>query len=283
MIYKYINQNVRFAKRTAKNRNKVPIASASGKQLHTYITEKQNNKITEVEKHIAVIENQLDEIRDLKSTVQEIRLEKDESVEDVEKWSTEQEKRMECYDNPIEQLQGRLKSLKKQDEDEIKEKEHEEEHRKVKFRYEEQKKIEERKLYLQSQNERKASDKEIISTNVKLPKLVITKSEGTHLDWLRFWGQYDTEVGKSNLSTGGNFSYLKELLNPRVRALIDGLLFNTEGYERAKNILVIKFGKQSEVVNAHIQSVMNLPNIQNYQLEKIHEFYEKLTSHIQAL
>ena len=42
--------------------------------------------------------------------MQEIRLEKDESVEDVEKWSTEQEKRMECYDNPIEQLQGRLKS-----------------------------------------------------------------------------------------------------------------------------------------------------------------------------
>ena len=153
----------------------------------------------------------------------------------------------------------------------------------MKFRYEEQKKIEEMKLYLQSQNERKASVKEIISTNVKLPKLVITKSEGTHFDWLRFWSQYDTEIGKSNLSTGGNFSYLKELLNPRVRALIDGLLFNTEGYERAKNILVIKFDKQSELVNAHIQSVMNLPNIQNYQLETIHEFYEKLTSHIQAL
>ena len=50
---------------------------------------------------------------------------------------------MECYDNPKEQLQGRLKSLKKQDEDEIKEKEYEEKHRKMKFRYEEEKKIEE--------------------------------------------------------------------------------------------------------------------------------------------
>ena len=61
------------------------------------------------------------------------------------------------------------------------------------------------KLYLQSQNERKTSDKEITSKNVKLFKLVITKFEGTHLDWLRFWSQYDTEVGKSNLSTGGIF------------------------------------------------------------------------------
>ena len=80
------------------------------------------NKIKEVEKHIAVMESRLDEIRDLKSIVQEIRLEKDESVEDVEKWSTKLEKRMECYDSPKEQLQSRLKSLKKQDEDEIKEK-----------------------------------------------------------------------------------------------------------------------------------------------------------------
>ena len=62
----------------------------------------QKNKIKEVEKHLAVMESRLDEIRDLKSTVQEIRLEKEESVKDVEKWSTKLEKRMECYDNPTE-------------------------------------------------------------------------------------------------------------------------------------------------------------------------------------
>ena len=95
--------------------------------------------------------------------------------------------------------------------------------------------------------------------------------------------QYDMEIDKSNLSAVGKFTYLKELLDPRARALINGLPFNAKGYERAKNILVIKFSKQSEVVNAHIQSVMNLPTIRIYQLEKIHEFYEKQTSHIQAL
>ena len=112
---------------------------------------------------------------------------------------------------------------------------------------------------------------------------MITKSEGTYLDWLRFWSQYDTEIDKSNLSAVGKFSYLKVLLNTKLRALLDGLQFNTEDYERAKNVWVTKFRKQSEVVNAHIQSVMNLPTIQNCRLEKIHEFYEKLTSHIQAL
>ena len=151
----------------------------------------------------------------------------------------------------------------------------------MKFRYEEEKKIKEMKLHLQGKNEKKTSDKEISSTNVKLPKLVITKFEGTHLHWMCFQSQYDTDVDKSNPSVVGKFSDLKELLNLRVRALIDGL-FNTETYERAKNILVTKFGKQSEVVNAHIQSVMNLPTIQSYQLEKIHEFYEKLLSYVQV-
>ena len=74
----------------------------------------QRNKIKELEKHIAVMESRSNEIRDLKLTVQEIRLEKDKSVKNVEKWSTELQKRMECYNNPIEQSQNRLKSsLKK--------------------------------------------------------------------------------------------------------------------------------------------------------------------------
>ena len=105
------------------------------------------------------------------------------------------------------------------------------------MRYEEEKKIEKMKLYLQSKNKRKNSEKEISSTNVKLPKPVITKFEGTNLDWLRFWSQYHTEIDKSNLSASGKFSYLKELLNPRVRALIDGLLFNTKGQTEGKEYL----------------------------------------------
>lgn len=43
-----------------------------------------------------------------------------------------------------------------------------------------------------------------------------------------------------------------------------------KGKQRAKNILLKKFGKQSEVVNAHIQSVMNLPAIQNCRLDVSH-------------
>ena len=78
------------------------------------------------------------------------------------------------------------------------------------------------------------------SPGAKLPKLVIPKFEGTHLDWMRFWNQLETEIEKANLTQVAKFSYLKELLVPSVRASVDGLPFTTEGYERAKTILQTK-------------------------------------------
>ena len=89
-----------------------------------------------------------------------------------------------------------------------------------------------------------------MATIVKLPKVVITKFKGTPADWLRFGGQFEAEVGATNVSQIAKFSYLKELLEPEVLMYKDGLPFTTEGYERTKNILKTKFGKENEIVNA---------------------------------
>ena len=51
-------------------------------------------------------------------------------------------------------------------------------------------------------------------------------------------------------------AFLKELLEPKVRASVDGLPFTAEGYERAKNILKLKFGKTSEIVNAYVNNII---------------------------
>lgn len=79
------------------------------------------------------------------------------------------------------------------------------------------------------------------------------------------------------------FSYLKELLEPKLRTAIDGLPLTMEGYERAKNILKTKYGKPTEIVNAYVQTIMSLPIIHGAQPTKIHEFYEKLVYSIQSL
>ena len=70
---------------------------------------------------------------------------------------------------------------------------------------------------------------------------------------------------------------------PKVRASIDGLPLNSEGYESAKNILKTKYGRPSEIANAPIQSIMGLPVIHGSKPVKVSEFYEKLVTSIQTL
>ena len=79
------------------------------------------------------------------------------------------------------------------------------------------------------------------------------------------------------------FSYLKELVGPKVKTAIDDVPFTTEGYQRAKNILKSKYGQMSEIVNAYVQNIMALPVITGSHPRKIHEFYEKLLFNVQSL
>ena len=44
-----------------------------------------------------------------------------------------------------------------------------------------------------------------------------------------------------------------------------------------------KYGKHSEVANAHVQNIMPLPHINNSNTYKIHEFSEKFWSSVHAL
>ena len=71
---------------------------------------------------------------------------------------------------------------------------------------------------------------------------------------------------------------------PKVHLLIDSLLpFTSEGYTRAKNILLTKYGKPNEVANAHVQNIMSLPQIDNPNPQKVHDFSGKLLCSVQAL
>ena len=48
-------------------------------------------------------------------------------------------------------------------------------------------------------------------------------------------------------------------------------------------MLKSKYGKDSEVANAHIQALISLSTITSSNPYKSNEFYEKLVTHIQAL
>ena len=122
-----------------------------------------------------------------------------------------------------------------------------EEEKRMQRRLEEERRIQEMnaemKKLKKTEGRRGSREDEV---RVELPKLVIASQagqfEGTHLNWFRFWNQYETQIDKFGISPISKFSYLKELLAPKAPVLLDGLPFTTEGYERAKVILKSKFG-----------------------------------------
>ena len=62
----------------------------------------------------------------------------------------------------------------------------------------------------------------------KLPKLSITKFDGTFEQWLSFWNKFRAEINSTDLRPVTKFDDLKKLLLPKVQVDIDGLPFSTE-------------------------------------------------------
>ena len=88
------------------------------------------------------------------------------------------------------------------------------------------------------------------SVKKKLPKFVISKFEGTALDWFRFWNRFESEVDKQDISPVTECSYLTEFSFTQVRKPTDGLPLTSEGYSMAQIVLLAKFGKPRVVANA---------------------------------
>ena len=68
---------------------------------------------------------------------------------------------------------------------------------------------------------------------IKLPKLPVTKFDGNFANWLPFWNTFQAEVDKSDLPRVTKFAYLKEWLEPKVRAEIEGFTLYDRGISKS--------------------------------------------------
>ena len=122
-----------------------------------------------------------------------------------------------------------------------------------------------------------------LKVEAKLPKLHITKFNGTYGDWPRFWNLFSETIDKSSISPVNKFAYLQELLCEKAERSIEALPHTSEGYNRAISILTDRFGKESEVVKTFVKEVLELQHIATANTKKIHDFYEKLSCCVQSL
>ena len=235
----------------------------------------ESKRITETERHKRLFTTKLDEIEELKKKVIKAKYVKDEE-ESIDAWEKQLDEKLKMIKDQLVILQQENQIICTEDEASKSHLREEQERIQRDEKAEQELEIEKRTLELRYKDETSHKDEKVELVKVKLPKLVITPFQANHLDWLRLWNEFNAEIEKSALPAVSKFSYLKELLTPKAKVLINGLPFNAEGYERAKVILESAYGKPTEVAKAHVQQIVGLPSITYYNVPKIQKLYEKL-------
>ena len=237
-----------------------------------------------IERHKDALTKVVASIEESKREVEQSKLEKGESLENVEAWGREIEGKIDEGDTEIARLRKYLDDMASKAEQEKWRKQEEFAAKQFEDQLRYDKALFEQKIELEKATKSATTTaKSAKSERVRLPKLEITKFDGKLENWLPFWNKFEAEIDSSDMVAVTKFAYLKELLEPKVRQGIDGLQFTTEGYERAKNILKTEYGKVSEIVNTYIENIMALPVVTGTQPLKVHEFYHELAYNVQSL
>lgn len=230
-------------------------------------------------RHKEILKKIVNAIEDLKVDIEKAKLEAGEIVENVQKWGAIIEQHTDEADLAISDLTRSLEEAATRAEDYKREKE------KTLLDQEEELEFEKLKLEQKAkiQQTEQAATKPASKSNLKMPKLIITKYDGTYEKWLSFWNKFEAEIDSSDLPAVTKFAHLKEFLESNVCESIDGLPFTSESYQRAKNILTSNYGKISEIVKTYIDNLNALPVITGSQPSKIHKFCQTLNYHVQSL
>ena len=170
------------------------------------IVEKGNlEKIARHKEALAQITSEVDK---LKLQVEKAKLESGETVDEIQKWGQEVEESVEEADDNVTILAHCLEEAAVRAEN-------------AKLRKEEMliARKREEELKFEKKVEMQLADKPVKSTgkSVKLPKLVITKYDGTFEKWLSFWNSFKAEVDLQDIPAVTKFAFLKEFLEPKVR------------------------------------------------------------------
>ena len=171
----------------------------------------QSGNVNEVKNQIAYYEDSLNEIRNLQREVKRAKISAGEPLQAIKEWDMEITERKRSEEELYHSMAKVLDNY-----------ENAERHYEVE------------KLKLSSGRREEAAGRHVPppaaqEQHARMPKLVISKFQGTHRDWFRFWNQFQAEIDKTNVNQVTKFSYLKELLVPRVHSFGRRFAFHFRG------------------------------------------------------
>ena len=84
------------------------------------------------------------------------------------------------------------------------------------------------------------------------------------MEWTSFWDSYSSSIHEnSDLSEIDKFNYLRSLLEKSAAEAVSGLKIFSANYQEAVDNLKNRFGNQQQIVNAHMNALLNLTKVGN--------------------
>ena len=133
-------------------------------------------------------------------------IQSEKSEEEVTQWSPDLEEGIAKTVTTSEVIKRAVAKFKDDAENYGRYLQDKEQEKRMQRRLEEERRIQEMKAEMKKSKkteEKRGSRKGEV--RVKLPKLVISQFEGTHLDRFRFWNQYKTQIDKYGISPISKF------------------------------------------------------------------------------
>ena len=123
------------------------------------------------------------------------------------------------------------------------------------------------------------------NTQVKLPKLELKKFDGDHSKWISFWDSFEASVHKNeSLTAIDKFNYLNSLLERSAAEAISGLILGASNYEEAIDILKARFGNKQQIINRHMEILLNLESVTSrYHVRSLRQVHDTVESNVRSL
>ena len=139
-------------------------------------------------------------------------------------------------------------------------------------------------VQLPNSNPASSSSIQETSPRVKLPKLDMKKFDGEVSTWPTFWDAFESSIHKNpKLAPIDKFNYLNSLLMKPALDAISGLSLTASNYEEAIAILKKRFGNKQQIINRHMDILVNVSPVINEDTRKLRELYDTLESHVRSL
>ena len=90
-----------------------------------------------------------------------------------------------------------------------------------------------------------------------------------------FWDAFESSIHKNpTLAPIDKFSYLNSLLMKPAFDAISGLSLSASNYEEAIAILKKRFGNKQQIINRHMDILLNVSPMTNQDTRKLRELYD---------